>query len=156
MTKPASHIFQISSTVLTLSAKNMLVENFQNIIDKYHSNKNIKNVYKKYLSTDQVLAFEFDISENKIDIYKEQLFKDFVLKIVLELDHLTVVNITAAIESSNVFLMVISDWFCELYNSHCILNWVVEPSLIAGCVIECNGKYFDLSLNNTLKNLSTI
>lgn len=90
--------------------------------------------------------------EGAISKSPDQQFS-FFEELKKELQKIPQVKLEIAFEPSQNFLLKIKGWFKERNNQEIILDITKNPEIVAGAIIEYQGKYIDLSLVKKLNEL---
>jgi F0F1-type ATP synthase delta subunit len=80
--------------------------------------------------------------------------KDYLKKLEAELEKIKIVRLTLAFDPTEEFLDKITDWIQKNVGQGYVLEVNIEPAIIAGARIEFEGKFFDFSLQKSLKTLT--
>lgn len=132
-------------------------ENLLNFIEEI--NKRQQSVFKtKFKEVAEVenenLAFCFKILEKEKIVFespeKESVFLEELKKYLLGLP---LISLQIALLPSDKFLEKISLWLEEELKQKIILDINVNPKIVGGAMIECQGKYLNLSLEKEIDRL---
>lgn len=74
----------------------------------------------------------------------------FLTEVINTVNDLPVVSLTLAQSPKKATIITVQDWFLRTYNKLMILDIAIDPELIAGSVIQFQGKYHDYSLKRML------
>jgi len=83
---------------------------------------------------------------NKLNLLVDDDRKNLGLTLTELYSHAPVMRMSFASEPSPVFLKKIITWLRAEIHPHVLLQTGLQPGIAAGCVVQSNSKYFDLSL----------
>lgn len=117
-----------------------------------------EETYSKRLSeiatTKEALSFgeEIDVLINsmyKIDD-KTGLSEEFLRNLKTKIAGLRPIKLTLAFEPDGEFIKRLFAWVRQNIGDSVVLDFSVNPEILGGALVEWQGKYFDLSLKNSL------
>lgn len=95
------------------------------------------------------------LRENNISSNSAGDLKNFIITLQTTITKLPVFSLTIAFEPTEQTLKVISEWFVMNLKKQAIFDFIVDPSIIAGAIINYNGKFKDYSFKNPVKQMLT-
>jgi F0F1-type ATP synthase delta subunit len=98
---------------------------------------------------DKFMAF---LRDNEVNNESNSALGEFMDKIISKINSLPVVNLTMAFEPDQLTLRDISQWFV-LNNKQVLLEIKVDTQMVAGAVVDYNGKHNDFSVREIFKKI---
>lgn len=136
----------VDELISQISAAKQLLYSTRPLIEQVK--KKISPMYR-----DKFLAL-FDDANKKVD--PRQLSKTLI-EIEQTIKNLPQLRLKIVFACDFLFLEKLSAWFEENFDQKVIFEIIIDPSLIAGCIIEYQGKYKDYSIASTLlQNLKEV
>lgn len=89
--------------------------------------------------------------EKKVNLADSAACEAFIKQLIGEIQSMPSVKLHLSFEPSYDLLSNISKWFEDVAGRPVIIDYVVNPDLIGGALIEWNGKYFNYSLQKLIR-----
>jgi F0F1-type ATP synthase delta subunit len=89
-------------------------------------------------------------ASNNIKLQNQAEATAFLNKLAEAISTLPTVHLTLAVAPKMQLIKTISQWFIATYQKTVLLDIKVEPSLMAGSIVEFNGRYKDYSLKKSI------
>jgi F0F1-type ATP synthase delta subunit len=93
------------------------------------------------------------LRENKIPMDSKKALNKFLEKIREQISKLPKAEIFLAIEPNQEILKSISGWFILNLGEQILIDITIDPSVVAGAIINYKGKRFDASVRKQFKKL---
>jgi len=146
-----AEVMDLSSFFVTKSQANDFSKGISNIIDEmYEVNFNLENAFALEFGIDKRDRFMELLHENS---HKNLSLKDYLTSFIEQIKILPELDITIAYEANTETLKSISQWFIINYGRQVLINIKIDRNLIAGAVININGRYKDFSFRNNLNEI---
>ncbi len=88
--------------------------------------------------------------DEKNNMSNKDIISDKINKIRVKIDSIPIFDLTFAITPSAEYLEKISNLIENQLNRHIFINVKIDPSIVAGAIIQYDGKHGDYSLANKL------
>ena len=108
---------------------------------------------EKYIQTHLTISQSASLEELIKTVHQDHQ-AEALQKLRDSLTNLTAVNMTLAFEPNSNFLDRIIGIVREKTSNQAVIHLSVAPNIIGGFVLDFNGKFYDASLANTLRNMS--
>lgn len=126
---------------------------------------------KKQLLYLNMLLTQLLASENQnISKYKQKIFENYNITIPEFLDYFQlqkyasalekqlelfkVITLHIAITPNDSFISELHDFFKKYVKKDFVLDFVIDPTIMGGVILEIDGYYMNLSIRSKLKNVS--
>ncbi len=96
------------------------------------------------------------ISENKLDLTKNESRTTIASMLAYLRDNAPVVHVSFAVEPSAQVTQKVLFWFRHNVSPMMLMQTGIQPSIAAGCVVRTTNMYFDFSLRQHLLRNSNI
>lgn len=95
------------------------------------------------------------LAQEEVPLTAQGRIKEFLVKLSDHLAKLPVLSLTIAFEPNQKTLKVFSDWFIQQEHTQMLFDVKVDPSLIAGAIINYKGYHLDFTIKNTFEKIAT-
>lgn len=96
--------------------------------------------------------------EHTIDLTNRQAAQQLIREVLRELQNLPRLTIRLATQPRYAYQQKLTDWFARFGPAVCQIQFICDPTIVGGMVIEYNGTVYDYSLKTRLGhvNLPTV
>jgi F0F1-type ATP synthase delta subunit len=149
-------IIDLSEFFTTKSQANDFSARLTNIAGKiYEVNFSLEKNLQEELGIRKKDKFLSLLRENKISPESNSALNNFINQLIQTISSLPVATLTLAIEPEEVTLKIISDWFLLNLKKQVLIDIQVDSDLIAGAIVNYQGRHFNASLKTTFDELYT-
>jgi len=121
----------------------------------YHTKFDLEKTLTEELGMQKKEKFLSLLKENNIPTGSPSLLKDFIAKIIDSTSKLPILTLTIPFEPKETTLQTLSQWFLLNLKKQVLFVINIDPSLIAGTVINYKGKFIDLSIRPQFNQIVT-
>lgn len=140
-------LFDLSDFFISKSQSREFIQGLNNIIDQiYEVNFNLEVSLTKEFGIGRKDKFITLLRENQIDHTSNDAIKKFLTSIQEAVEKIPILSLTIAFDPNEESLKSISQWFLVTLNKQILVDIKVDRKLIAGAVINFNGKFKDYSI----------
>jgi F0F1-type ATP synthase delta subunit len=119
----------------------------------YETDFELESELQKFIGIKRKDKFLTLLRENKIPIDSKQALTKFFESVREEISTRSEVTITFAIEPDQEILFSISSWFLLNIGKQVLIDTEIDQGIIAGTIINYQGKWFDSSVKKNFENL---
>ncbi|HEX7042319.1 MAG TPA: F0F1 ATP synthase subunit delta [Patescibacteria group bacterium] len=119
----------------------------------YKTDFQLESALMSVLGIQKKEAFLQLMRENSVNASKPEILETFINKLQSTITTLPSVSISLAFEPQIQTIKTVSNWLYLNLKKQILLDFSVDPTLIAGIQITYNGKFKDYSLKNPATNL---
>jgi F0F1-type ATP synthase delta subunit len=116
----------------------------------FQTTDNTQDIFTKELPYDVASFLTKLLEQYQVNKDDKMQIRVFLTEVIKTVNDLPVVALTLAKAPKRATIMTIQEWFLRTYNKLIILDISIDPDLIAGSVIQFQGKYHDYSLKKQL------
>jgi F0F1-type ATP synthase delta subunit len=116
-----------------------------------------EEIYKNDFNLEKSLSDSFGVEKkdkfviflrnNNVNTASTADIKNFLDKLAEKITKLPVLSLTLAFEPNEQTLNILNEWFVINIKKQFIFDISINPNLIAGVVLNFNGKFLDYSIN---------
>jgi len=121
--------------------------------DIYHTDFSIEKSLTQQFGIQKKDIFIRLLRENNVDVGSTPMLQEFLKKIQEKISSLAVMSLTLAFEPTDLSLKAIAQWFLMNIHQQVLLEFVVDPGIIAGIHITYNGKFKDYSIKTAFDQI---
>jgi F0F1-type ATP synthase delta subunit len=119
----------------------------------FQTNFNLHKVLTEQFGVTKSDRFLSLLLNNNINAESLPAVKDFLHKLQEQVTQLPVLSITIAFEPSQQTLASLSEWFLVNLKKQMLFDITVDKRLVAGAMINYNGKHLDFSVQPVFKRI---
>ena len=122
-----------------------------------------EEIYRSEFNAEKSLAKIFGVEKrdkfirflkiNNINLEDKYNLKEFVDKIQKKISELPIVHLKIAFEPKESTLKQVSEWFLINLQKQIIIDVLIDKNILAGTIINYDGKHFDLSVKNRFSEI---
>jgi ATP synthase delta (OSCP) subunit len=138
----------------TKTESNEFLVRLSNISDQvFETNFNLEKALDKQFGLEKKDRFLVFLREENVSLDSPKSLKDFLDKLQLNISNLPTLYINIAFEPTQETLELLSQWFMLNSDKQYVFDITVVPDLMAGAVLNLNGKYFDYSVKEKFNKI---
>ena len=112
----------------------------------YKTDFNLEKVLIDKLGLEKKEKFMILLRDLNVNTSSQSALKDFIAKLQEQISKIPVLSLTLSFEPKEETLKLINDWIMLSLKRQLLLDISINPDLIAGVVINYNGKFKDYSI----------
>lgn len=116
----------------------------------FQSSDKTEDIFTKQLPYDIASFLSKLLEQYHINKDDKMQIRVFITEVIAAINDLPIVSLTLARSPKKATIITVQEWFLRTYNKLILLDVTLDPELIAGSVIQFQGKYHDYSLKKML------
>lgn len=138
----------------TRSESGNFMARIANISDKvFETGFNLEKTLDRELGLEKKDKFLVFLRENNVSLDSPKELKDFLDKLQQTISKLPILYINIAFDPSEETLKLLSEWFVLNAKKQFVFDILVKPDLLAGAVLNFNGRFFDYSAKTKFEKI---
>jgi len=114
----------------------------------FNKNTNMSKLINEIFAQEIKEKLELILEKNNINLSEFSSAQPFLRNLKQAVKSLPVVGLTLAFEPQEELIKKISSWLSLSLPTHTLINLSVKPEILAGAIIEYQGRYRDYSITN--------
>lgn len=151
---------ETNEQLITLHQRNLVLDDLKDI-EKFFYTRQPDLTLEQFVKTKvSALTYELineELGEASLSGNNQMAIERVISRIHQQLDSLHVIKISLAIYPSEELIREIYTWLINAKYSNFVIDVKIDRSILAGIIIDINGRYYNLSLqkrfDTVLKNL---
>lgn len=145
--------FDLSDFCTTKAQAADFSSRLENVVQQiYATDFNLDNCLLEQFGIQKKDKFSTLLRDNEVNIEANSELQGFIHKVIEKVNSLPVVDLTLAFEPDQSTLRDLSEWFI-LNNKQVLFEIKIDKEIIAGAIIDYNGKHKDFSARSTFERI---